>query len=114
MWEYLAVDMGAVGEGQESDEYSVSICAKDASGPYHFGLRQKMVNLAEQHGIRYRVDLYPRYSSDASAALKAGHDIICGLIGPGVDASHAYERTHREALVHTYRLLYHYLQTPSL
>ncbi|MDN4595318.1 M42 family metallopeptidase [Polycladomyces subterraneus] len=112
--EYLAVDMGAIGEGQESDEFSVSICAKDSSGPYHFGLRQKLVHLAEQHGIRYRVDLYPRYSSDASAALQAGHDLIWGLIGPGVDSSHAYERTHREALVHTYRLLYHYLQTPSL
>ena len=27
--------MGALGEGQSSDEYTVSICAKDASGPYH-------------------------------------------------------------------------------
>ncbi|HET6871724.1 MAG TPA: M42 family metallopeptidase, partial [Sporolactobacillaceae bacterium] len=33
--EYLAVDMGAIGDGQATDEYCVSICAKDASGPYH-------------------------------------------------------------------------------
>ncbi len=33
--EYLAVDMGALGDGQTSDEYTVSICAKDSSGPYH-------------------------------------------------------------------------------
>ncbi len=33
--EYIALDMGALGDGQASDEYTVSICAKDASGPYH-------------------------------------------------------------------------------
>ena len=27
--EYLAVDMGAIGDGQATDEYTVSICAKD-------------------------------------------------------------------------------------
>ena len=27
--------MGALGDGQASDEYTVSICAKDSSGPYH-------------------------------------------------------------------------------
>jgi putative aminopeptidase FrvX len=39
--EYLAVDMGAIGDGQATDEYTVSICAKDSSGPYHYGLRKK-------------------------------------------------------------------------
>ncbi|OYD08964.1 M42 family metallopeptidase [Paludifilum halophilum] len=112
--EYLAVDMGAIGEGLETDEYCVSICAKDSSGPYHHGLRQKLVQLAEENGVRYAVDIYPHYGSDASAAVRAGHDLIHGLIGPGVDASHAYERTHREALEHTYRLLVQYIQSPSL
>lgn len=112
--EFLAVDMGAIGEGQTTDEYCVSICAKDASGPYHYNLRQKLVHLAKAHDIYYRVDLYPHYSSDASAAVKAGYDLIHGLIGPGVDASHAYERTHEEALDNTYRLLYHYVQSEPL
>jgi putative aminopeptidase FrvX len=31
------------------------------------------------------------------------------LIGPGVDASHHYERTHREALENTARLIVEYL-----
>ena len=31
--EYLAVDMGAMGDDQQTDEYTVSICVKDASGP---------------------------------------------------------------------------------
>lgn len=112
--EYLAVDMGAIGEGQATDEYCVSICAKDASGPYHYDLRQKLIHLAETHSIYYQVDLYPNYASDASAAVGAGNDVMHGLIGPGVDASHAFERTHEDALANTYRLLYHYLLSTSL
>ncbi|GGE19551.1 putative aminopeptidase YhfE [Marinithermofilum abyssi] len=112
--EYLAVDMGAIGEGQTTDEFCVSICAKDSTGPYHFGLRKKLERLAVKHDIYHQVDIYPHYGSDAGAALRAGHDVMHGLVGPGVDASHAYERTHRDALENTYHLLYHYIQTPSL
>ncbi|SFI98154.1 M42 family metallopeptidase [Thermoflavimicrobium dichotomicum] len=112
--EYVAVDMGAIGDGQSSDEYTVSICAKDSSGPYHYGLRKHLIALAEEHDIAYRVDIYPYYGSDASAAVRAGHDVMHGLVGPGIDASHAYERTHRDSLMHTYRLLYHYLLSDCL
>jgi aminopeptidase len=107
--EYLAVDMGAIGKGQTTDEYCVSICALDASGPYHFGLRSHLTQLAQENGLNYQVDIYPYYGSDASAAIKAGFDIVHGLIGPGVANSHAYERTHEEALVNTYGLLKAYL-----
>ncbi|WP_432351992.1 M42 family metallopeptidase [Sporosarcina sp. A2] len=109
--EYLAVDMGAMGDGQSTDEFTVSICAKDASGPYHLGLRNSLVDLAKQHDIAYKLDIYPYYGSDASAAIKAGHDIIHGLIGPGIDSSHAFERTHEESLACTLQLLYHYVQS---
>jgi putative aminopeptidase FrvX len=112
--EYLAVDMGAIGDGQSTDEYCVSICAKDGSGPYHYGLTNKLIEIAEKEGIYYQVDLYPFYASDASAAIRAGYDVMHALIGPGVDGSHAYERTHREALKNTFLLLYHYLLSPSL
>lgn len=107
--EYLVVDMGAIGEGQTTDEFCVSICAKDSSGPYHYGLRQKLVQLAQKNKIYYQVDIYPQYGSDASSALRAGFDIVHGLIGPGIDASHGHERTHREALSNTGELLLHYL-----
>ncbi|OIK14532.1 M42 family metallopeptidase [Bacillus sp. MUM 13] len=110
--EYLAVDMGAIGEGQTTDEYSVSICAKDSSGPYNYRLRQHLVSLAKANEVDYRVDIYPYYGSDASAAIRAGHDVVHGLIGPGIDASHAFERTHTKALIHTAGLLYHYLHSP--
>lgn len=107
--EYLAVDMGAIGDGQSTDEYTVSICVKDASGPYHYGLRKNLVRLAEENHIAYKLDIYPHYNSDASAAIKAGNDIVHGLIGPGIDASHAYERTHESSLECTERLLYQYV-----
>ncbi|MBP1969475.1 putative aminopeptidase FrvX [Virgibacillus natechei] len=109
--EYLAVDMGAMGDGQSTDEYTTSICVKDASGPYHFGLREHLVQLAEANHIAYKKDIYPYYGSDASAAIRAGHDIIHGLIGPGIDSSHAYERTHETSLDNTEQLVYHYVHS---
>ena len=57
--EYLAVDMGAMGDDQQTDEYSASICVKDASGPYHLGLRQHLVQLCENETIPYQLDIYP-------------------------------------------------------
>jgi putative aminopeptidase FrvX len=109
--EYLAVDMGAMGDGQSTDEYTVSICAKDASGPYHYELRKRLVQLCENNDIQYKIDIYPFYGSDASAAIRSGHDIVHGLIGPGIDSSHAFERTHQSSIENTTKLLYHYIQS---
>lgn len=109
--EYLAVDMGAMGDGQTTDEYTVSICVKDSSGPYHLGLRSNLTELAKQNNIGYKLDIYPYYGSDASAAIGSGHDIVHGLIGPGIDSSHAYERTHEDSLKNTEELLYHYVKS---
>lgn len=109
--EYLAVDMGAMGDGQSTDEYTVSICVKDASGPYHYELRKKLAQLAKDHQIDYQLDIYPFYGSDASAAIRSGHDIVHGLIGPGIDSSHAFERTHKDSIENTAKLLYHYVQS---
>ena len=107
--ELLAVDMGVLGERQNSDEYTVSICAKDSGGPYHIDMRHKLVGLAQAADIGYKVDVYPFYGSDGEAFWRAGGDARVGLIGPGVDASHAYERTHRDSLEETIRLIVEYL-----
>lgn len=112
--EYLAVDMGAMGDGQSTDEYTVSICAKDASGPYHYELRKRLTQLCEDHNIEYKIDLYPFYGSDASAAIRSGHDIVHGLIGPGIDSSHAFERTHQSSIENTAKLLFHYVQSEMI
>ena len=107
--EFLAIDMSTPGEGQNSTEYHVTICAKDSTGPYDFELRKKLVELAKEHKINYKVDLYPYYGSDASAALRSGNDIKAALIGPGVYASHGYERTHEDAISNTLKLGIQYL-----
>jgi putative aminopeptidase FrvX len=107
--ELLVIDMGVLGDGQNSDEYTVSICAKDSSGPYDLGMRRRLVELCQVGEIPHKVDIYPHYGSDGSAALRAGADLVVGLIGPGVDASHAYERTHRDALLYTAQLAVAYL-----
>jgi len=103
-FEFIAVDMAAPGEGQTSDEYSVTICAKDSSGPYDLSFRKKLVKFAAENNLNYKIDIYPYYGSDGSAALRAGYDFKVALIGPGVDASHSYERTHKEALENTIKL----------
>lgn len=110
--EVIAVDMGAAGEGQNSDEYSVCICAKDSGGPYDLELRRRLVHLCRDNGIRHKVDVYPSYGSDAGAALRAGYEVQTGLIGPGVNASHAYERTHRDAVEATAQLIIAFTMTP--
>lgn len=107
--EYLAVDMGAIGDGQSSDEYTVSICAKDSSGPYHYELTRQLVELAKKENIDYKLDIYPYYGSDASAAIRAGYDVKHALLGPGIEASHAYERTHIDSLENTAKLLCSYV-----
>jgi putative aminopeptidase FrvX len=99
--ELLAVDMAAVGEGQASDEFHATLCVKDSGGPYHHEFSQRLRRLAEEHSIPHKVDIYPYYGSDGEAYWRAGGDVAVALIGPGVDASHNYERTHLEALVAT-------------
>lgn len=108
--ELVAVDMAAVGAGQSSSEHHATLCVKDSSGPYDRGLGLRLRELARVNGIDLKTDLYPVYNSDASAALRAGGEFRAALVGPGVDASHAYERTHLDALDATARLLLAYLR----
>lgn len=107
--ELVSVDMGAIGEGQAGDEFSASICVKDGGGPYHFAMNAKLRRLAETYDIAHKVDIYVYYSSDGTAYWRAGGGARVGLAGPGVDASHAYERTHRDALYHSAHLLARYM-----
>ncbi len=99
--ELISVDMAAVGDGQTSDEFHATLCVKDTGGPYHHGFSSRLRDLADTYEIPYKVDIYPHYGSDGEAFWRAGGDVALALIGPGVDASHNYERTHTEALVAT-------------
>lgn len=107
--ELLSVDMGCVGNGLECTEKQVSICVKDSHGPYHYDVVKGLVEAAQREGIDYATDVYPYYGSDADAALGAGIDAKHGLIGPGVYASHGYERSHKDGALNTLKLLKAYL-----
>ncbi|MCC6188135.1 MAG: M42 family metallopeptidase [Anaerolineales bacterium] len=108
--ELISVDMAAIGQGQASDEFDVTICVKDSGGPYDLALRRRLVRLAEDAGIPYKLDVFPYYGSDGEAYWRAGGDVRVALLGPGVEASHSYERTHTDALVRTAQLLAEYLR----
>ncbi len=107
--EILAIDMGCVGGDLNGEETKVSISAADSSGPYDYTVTTNLIRLAQQHKLDYAVDVYPYYESDSSMSACAGHEVQHGLIGPGVFASHAYERTHIEGLKNTLKLLSAYV-----
>ena len=109
--EYLAVDMGAMGDDQQTDEYTVSICVKDASGPYNYEFRNHLVQLAKYNDIQYKLDIYPYYGSDASAAMRAGAEVKHALLGAGIESSHSYERTHIDSVEQTHRMVDVYLRS---
>jgi putative aminopeptidase FrvX len=109
--ELVAVDMAVVGEGQSSSEFKTTICVKDSRGPYHPELSNRLRKLAQDNGIPYAVDVYPVYGSDAEAYWRAGGSARIALIGPGVDASHNYERTHMDALLASVELITAYLRS---
>jgi len=107
--EMISVDMGAIGEDLQGKETSVSICAKDSGGPYHYELTSSLIECAKRENLSYAIDIFPRYGSDVEASLRAGYNVTHGLVGPGVFASHGYERTHADGIRNTLHLLCAYL-----
>lgn len=107
--ELLVVDMGCVGDDLSCTEQQVSICAKDNVGPYNYEMTSHLIELSKENGIDYVTDIYPRYSSDAAAMWRAGHNTRAALIGPGVHASHGMERTHIDGLMNTMKLIVSYI-----
>ena len=107
--EMISVDMGCVGSDLGCTERMVSICAKDSGGPYNYDLITALSNLAKEKKLDYAIDVYPHYGSDVETTLRAGYDIRHGLIGPGVYASHNYERSHMDGVHNTFELLKAYV-----
>ena len=107
--EAISVDMGCVGDGLQCTERQVSICAKDSGGPYSYEVVKKLIAAAKAQGADYAVDVYPHYGSDVEATLGAGWDLRHGLIGPGVYASHGYERSHKDGVENTLKVLVGYI-----
>ena len=109
--EMLSVDMGCIGTGLQCDETMVSICVMDSKGPSHKAVVDGLVEAALRAGVRYALDVYPHYSSDADVAVCAGNDVRHCVVGAGVYASHGYERSHIEGLANTFDLLNSYIET---
>lgn len=107
--EMLSVDMGCVGADLECTERKVSICAKDSGGPYNYDVTSALIATAKAENLDFSIDVYPHYGSDVETALRSGHDIRHGLIGPGVYASHNYERSHTDGVHNTLKLLKAYI-----
>lgn len=107
--EMISVDMGCVGDDLTCTEKMVSICAKDSGGPYNYDVTSKLIETAKSLNLNYAVDIYPKYGSDVETTLRSGYEIRHGLIGPGVYASHNYERSHVKGVENTLRLIIGYM-----
>lgn len=109
--EMVSLDISIAAPGQNTSEHAATICLQDMSGPFDYHLTHKLITLAREHGIAHRRDVFRYYRSDSAAAVEAGNDIRTALIGFGADASHAQERTHRDALEALTRLVTAYMMS---
>lgn len=107
--ELVVLDMACIGSGLTGDEHHCSVCVKDSSGPYSKALTTKLRDIASAAGVELLADVYPHYGSDGSVYWRSGGRAQVALIGPGVDTSHGYERTHTDALKDTATLVAEYL-----
>lgn len=112
--EMVSVDNGTIAPGQNTSETGVTIAMQDSSGPFDWHLNRRLIDLCERHGIEHSRDVFRYYRSDAAAALEAGNDIRTALVCFAVDASHGWERSHRDSLIATARLLAAYMQSPLI
>lgn len=107
--EYVALDIGLIGPGLDGNEYSVSICAKDATAPYDYTLTNRLISLAGKAECDYAVDVFMNYGTDANAAMRAGNNIRAAAFGMAVYCSHGMERTHIDGIKNTLNLLLAYI-----
>lgn len=107
--ELVAVDIAIVAPGQNSDESKLSLVFMDASGPFDPQLTRRLERLAKELELPHCRDVFRYYFSDCAAAIQAGNDIRHALLAFGTDASHAFERTHIDALEATAQLIVAYL-----
>jgi len=108
----ITVDNGTTAPGQNSDEFGVTICMADETGPFDYHLTRKLVDLCRDNDIRFQKDVFRHYRSDSASAISAGADIRTALITFGIDASHGYERIHLHALRSLAELVTAYVTSP--
>lgn len=107
--EFVALDIGLTGGCQSGNEKKVTICAADRIAPYDWDLTTKLIDLADKNSLDYAVDIFYRYSSDATHAISGGQNVRPALIGMGVVSSHGYERTHLHGIEQLFELTMAYI-----
>lgn len=114
--ELIALDIGlATGDSLDEskdvygDEHKVAIAAADSTTSYDLDILRSMVALAKEYEIEYTISIYPHYGSDASGCIRRGCDFKIACIGPAIDATHHYERTHIKGVEETLKLIIAYL-----
>ncbi|MGL4392984.1 MAG: M42 family metallopeptidase [Fusobacteriaceae bacterium] len=106
--ELVSLDVGLVAPDAMGDERKVAITMKDSRTIYDVKMNKKLIELADKNSIKYTLDIYNKYGSDASSAVLQGKDLRIACIGPSVEASHHYERTHVDGVLETIKLLIAY------
>lgn len=112
--ELVAVDNGTIAPGQHTSPYGVTIAMQDSSGPFDWHLTRSLIKLAQDNKIEHSRDVFRYYRSDGAAAVEAGNDIRAALVCFGLDASHGWERVHRDSLLALAQLLMLYMQSEPL
>ena len=77
--------------------------------PYDYDLTNRLIAAAERCGANYAVDIFYRYGSDASQAIKGGNNLRAAAFGMGVYSSHGVERAHIIGIENTARLMLAYV-----
>lgn len=109
--EVVSIDTAVVAQDQSSLERTVNVAMQDSAGPFDYHLARRLTSLCQEHGIDHRRDVYGFYRSDSATILQSGAETRTALIGPGIDASHGWERTHLDGVRRTAELVAVYLQT---
>src|SRR5690606_32360313 len=110
----VAVDIAPAGPGQPSTEHALTLCMQDSSGQCDPHRSRHLLRRCQRDEIPVRRDLFRYYHSDAESAVRSGNDTRVALIAFGTDATHGYERTHRDSLEALTRLLIAYVFSPPV
>jgi len=109
--EMVTIDTGPSAPLQNTDEFGVTVCMKDSSGPFDYHLTHMLLKLCRDYEIRHKRDVFRYYRCDSAAAIEAGNDIRTALVCFGTDATHGLERCHENSLIALGELLGYYMQS---
>jgi len=110
----LVPSIGTIVPDQNKSTYSVTIAMQDSSGPFDWHLNAQPAQARRRPQDRTHPRCLPLLSLDGAAAVEAGNDIRAALVCFGLDASHGWERVHKDSLTALARLLTLYMQSEPL